>query len=157
MFHVEATWTCSSPLDVTTSDAVVITGGPNASIDGDLTVSGSGSAEVRVDVPVTGTVTDPNRRVTYTVVSRWHTLPTSGSATLYTGFYEVNPSAGTLTLTPAAKSSGVVIVTGNLDNIALGSGAAYATGRAPDANWTEAHLAWVANDAGSLWVAVGGS
>ena len=56
------TCTATAAVDVDTGDAVDIWGAPGASLVGDLTVSVAG-ARVRLDVAVTGTVSDTNGRI----------------------------------------------------------------------------------------------
>ena len=55
--------TATATAAVDTGDAVDIWGTPGATLVGDLTVSVAG-ARVRLDVPVTGTITDANGRIT---------------------------------------------------------------------------------------------
>jgi len=56
------TCTATAAVDVDTGDAVDIWGAPGASLVGDLTVSVAG-ARVRLDVVVTGTISDGNGRI----------------------------------------------------------------------------------------------
>lgn len=51
-----------APVEVDIADAVDITGAPGSVLAGDLSVPGNGE-NVRLDVPLTGAVTDPHRRV----------------------------------------------------------------------------------------------
>jgi hypothetical protein len=150
------TCTATAAVDVDTGDAVDIWSAPGATLVGDLTVSVAG-ARVRLDVAVTGTITDGNDRIVRPYYERRHSLLASGNQTVQSGVYEGDPSGGTLTLSAGEKSSGTIIVTGNAANIALGSNNSWDV--PPDAGWTTTlRASWNTDAAGNgYWAAWGGN
>jgi len=93
-FLLAGTCTATAVVDIDTADGVYIAAAPGGSLAGDLAVSTSG-ADVRLDAPVHGTITDANNRVARPVLGAgaqrivvlkqadYDALGTPDAATLY--------------------------------------------------------------------------